>query len=236
MNNFTFFTNYSEVIDSLPKELQAEFALALVNYGVKGEDPEFTNPILHSVFISLKYALDVSRTRAKIRQGKSNEKENVENKKEKKSNKIKTETNEDKHECIEKEIEIEKEKENKKEKPLRSAHSASRLEFDFYLWCFNKLFGREFLFSAERQKKLQTRRNKFTLEEIITSLELMATKKFFQGDNERGWIATPEYHLRNDENIIRFLEDEAGPTEVQRLKEKLPELKKQFLEWRKHES
>jgi hypothetical protein len=64
MNNFTFFTNYSEVINSLPEEFRAEMCLAICQYGSQGIEPEFSNPILSSVFISLKFNLDKSISRA----------------------------------------------------------------------------------------------------------------------------------------------------------------------------
>lgn len=64
INQFSFYAQFSEIIDSLPKESQGEFALAIINYAFKGEKPIFTQSWMDSVFISIKFAIDTSIARS----------------------------------------------------------------------------------------------------------------------------------------------------------------------------
>ncbi len=57
---FTWFTKFGTVLDAMPEEEQAEFALAIVRYGSFGEEPEFGNAMLGALFLSLREDIDNS--------------------------------------------------------------------------------------------------------------------------------------------------------------------------------
>lgn len=58
---FSWFPKFMQTVDSLPEEIQAEFALGVLRYGSYGTDPGFGYP-LSSVFISIKEDIDNSRS------------------------------------------------------------------------------------------------------------------------------------------------------------------------------
>lgn len=70
-----------------------------------------------------------------------------------------------------------------------------------------------------KKNKLATRLKSFTYKEIIQSLKAMAKDEFFRGRNDRGWRASPEWHLHNDEHIERFLERSNNPQNLEHMKE-----------------
>ena len=45
----------------------------------------------------------------------------------------------------------------------------------------------------------------FTLEEILKALDNLSKSEFHQGDNDRGWKADPDFLIRNDEQIDKWL-------------------------------
>ncbi len=57
---FTWFTKFGMVLDAMPEDEQAEFALAIVRYGSFGEEPEFGNAMLGALFLSLREDIDNS--------------------------------------------------------------------------------------------------------------------------------------------------------------------------------
>lgn len=72
----------------------------------------------------------------------------------------------------------------------------------------NELFGRRFRYTNNMAAKLKTRLKTFTFEEIMQALENLAKDPFYQGNNDRGWKCEPDFLLRNDSQIDRFLNHE----------------------------
>lgn len=70
---------------------------------------------------------------------------------------------------------------------------------------FNTLFKTKFRETPARSKKYTLRRKSYSEEEIATALRNMASNTFYKGENERGWRADPDFLLRNDEQIDKFL-------------------------------
>ena len=62
-NAFTWFSKFGDVLDALPEADQAGFALAVVRYGSFGEEPDFDNPLLTALFISIREDVDNSLTK-----------------------------------------------------------------------------------------------------------------------------------------------------------------------------
>lgn len=59
-NAFTFQAKYADALKGLPKEAQAEFALAIINYGCYGEEPCFKTPYLYALFTLAREDIDYS--------------------------------------------------------------------------------------------------------------------------------------------------------------------------------
>lgn len=119
----------------------------------------------------------------------------------------------------ENEKKVPKEKENKKNpveeekrdilhiSPKKNENSPDETRLlDVILEDFAKLFLRKYRPTIGRQKKLKDRLKNFTFEEIREAIKNMAKDKFYQGKNDRGWCADPDFFLRNDEKIDKFLQ------------------------------
>ena len=61
--SFTWFEKFGEVMEALPAENQAEFALAIVRYGSLGEEPEFDSPLMAALFTAIREDVDNSLTK-----------------------------------------------------------------------------------------------------------------------------------------------------------------------------
>lgn len=61
--SFTWFEKFGEVMEALPDENQAEFALAIVRYGSLGEEPEFDSPLMAALFTAIREDVDNSLTK-----------------------------------------------------------------------------------------------------------------------------------------------------------------------------
>lgn len=59
-NAFTFQAKYADALKGLPEEAQAEFALAIINYGCYGEEPCFKTPYLYALFTLAREDVDYS--------------------------------------------------------------------------------------------------------------------------------------------------------------------------------
>lgn len=70
---------------------------------------------------------------------------------------------------------------------------------------FNILFNTKFRETPTRVEKYTLRRKSYSDGDILTALRNMASNTFYKGENERGWRADPDFLLRNDEQIDRFL-------------------------------
>lgn len=70
---------------------------------------------------------------------------------------------------------------------------------------FNELFGKNYEVTDKRTKYLSQRLKRFPLEKILTSLDNLASSEFHRGKNDRNWVADPDFLIRSDEQIDKFL-------------------------------
>lgn len=73
---------------------------------------------------------------------------------------------------------------------------------------YNDIFQTKYRATPDRSKKIKLRLKTYTLDEIKTSIKNMKASKFHNGDNDRGWKATIDFIIRNDEKIDEFLNSE----------------------------
>jgi len=74
-----------------------------------------------------------------------------------------------------------------------------------YVSLFNEKFKTQYTVTSGRDKKLSQRLKKFTLEEILKAIENLSKSNFHTGDNDRGWKADPDFLIRSDEQIDKWL-------------------------------
>jgi hypothetical protein len=73
---------------------------------------------------------------------------------------------------------------------------------------YNNTFQTKYRATPDRSKKIKLRLKTYTLDEIKTSIKNMKASKFHNGDNDRGWKATIDFIIKNDEKIDEFLNSE----------------------------
>lgn len=113
-----------------------------------------------------------------------------------------------------------------------------KLELGFYLKMFNMYFGKKYGYTKERLKKFEARRKTFSLKQLVLSAYIMANDDFFRGESEngRGWKATPQWHLENDTQVIRFLESDDEEVYRKKLDEKFDLRFQEYLAERKEKN
>ena len=136
MSNFTFFESYSEALNEIEDEAaKGELAVAIINYGCNGSEPELSTGWLRAVFAAMKPNLDKSREKAKA-SSKTESKSVSRNEKtesesvfpsEKTESKSVSRDSENKNDfCPPKDKEKDKEKELKEELPNGSSKKAPK--------------------------------------------------------------------------------------------------------------
>lgn len=93
-------------------------------------------------------------------------------------------------------------------------------DLSHFLKIFNSLFKSKYQETDGRKKKLATRLKIYTFDQIITALKNLSESKFHQGDNDRGWKADPDFLLRSDEQIDKWLNNtgEAPTSKVYKIR------------------
>lgn len=76
---------------------------------------------------------------------------------------------------------------------------------DNYINDFNELFGGSYKLTTGRQTKLQARLKTFTEEQILQALRGLSQSDFHKGKNDTGWKADPDFLIRNDEQVDKWL-------------------------------
>lgn len=82
-----------------------------------------------------------------------------------------------------------------------------------YIDAFNKLFNREFRLTKTRRDKLKKRFESYTKEQISKALINLSKSKYHQGHNDTNWTADPDFLIRNDEMVDKWLNFKGGSNE-----------------------
>lgn len=101
--------------------------------------------------------------------------------------------------------------------PVKTGTSPSKTSFNWkeeygekYIRGFNELFGSNYRLTPSRKEKLKTRFKTYTTEEISKALVNLSESKFHQGHNDRNWRADPDFLIRNDEMVDKWLNCKGG--------------------------
>lgn len=84
-----------------------------------------------------------------------------------------------------------------------------------YISTFNRLFNKSYQVSEGRDMKLGLRLKRYSFSQILEALNNLSMSKWHRGDNDRKWVADPDFLLRNDEQVDKWLN-----SKVQNLQEK----------------
>ena len=76
---------------------------------------------------------------------------------------------------------------------------------DIYITSFNQLFERNYQSTEKRRSHLEARLKKFSLDEILKALENLSKSPWHRGLNDRGWQADPNFLIRNDDQVDKWL-------------------------------
>lgn len=74
-----------------------------------------------------------------------------------------------------------------------------------YILEFNRLFNSSYLPTDGRREKMKARLKTFTYENVITATRNLSSSAFHRGENDRKWKADPDFLLRADEQIDKWL-------------------------------
>lgn len=87
----------------------------------------------------------------------------------------------------------------------------SIVEFNSFLEEFNTLFSTAYRFTNGRLEKFRVRLKTYTSEQIMIALHNLTQSDWHKGKNDRGWVANPDFLLRNDEQIDTWLNYKPKP-------------------------
>lgn len=90
-------------------------------------------------------------------------------------------------------------KNDKKEKNVKNNNTT------VFISLFNSLFGTSYKETSGRVKKLTLRLKTYSLEQILKATKNLASSDFHTGKNDRGWKADPDFLIRSDEQIDKWL-------------------------------
>lgn len=226
-NNFMFFSEYFDVISACDDEDKEQFCYALLDYGVNGIEKNFEKKYLNALFKEISQRIKrfqkISKERANAgkKSGISRRKMSLtknEQKMNKKETKHEPDTDTDTDTGTGTDF-----KELTKVNSLVGVETPTVDYFGFYLFKFNEIFDRHFRKTKNLQIKFKQRLKSFLIEEIIASMCIMHTIPHYRGENERNWVASPEFHLRNDDNIAKFLAEPDAEEIISDIQAKLPE-------------
>lgn len=88
---------------------------------------------------------------------------------------------------------------------IKTLPSSTLTLLETFLTYFNGKFNKSYRETPERRKLLLKRLKAFTFEQILKAVDNLAADKFNHGKNDRHWEADPDYLLRNDGQVDKFL-------------------------------
>lgn len=83
------------------------------------------------------------------------------------------------------------------------------VEIERFLEGFNTLFTSKYRVTPKRSRQLKERLKAYSFEEIMEALSNLGRSSFHRGENQRGWVADPDFLIRSDEQIDKFLNVES---------------------------
>lgn len=90
----------------------------------------------------------------------------------------------------------------------RGDHGASEAVtavMDEYNRAFGDLWRRPLKLTRERARQIKVRLRQFSVDDLREAIRNMRDSPWHAGQNDRGWVAPPEFLFRNDAQVDRFL-------------------------------
>jgi hypothetical protein len=70
---------------------------------------------------------------------------------------------------------------------------------------FNTFFGTSYQVTKGRDEKIKARLENFTMDQILQALANLSRSPFHRGNNDRKWVADPDFLIRSDEMVDKWL-------------------------------
>jgi hypothetical protein len=110
-------------------------------------------------------------------------------------------------------IKLQDEREGKPLGGKPHGEQASKIDsMDLFLEAFNSKFASHYHPTVGRRVKLNMRLKTFTIDQILVAITNLAASPWHRGENDRGWVADPDFLLRADEQIDKWYQ-KAPPIE-----------------------
>ena len=93
----------------------------------------------------------------------------------------------------------------KENKEIKDTPKSPIGELSVFLEVFNEKFRTNYKETDGRKKKLKNRLESYALDQILLALDNLSQSKFHQGQNDRNWKADPDFLLRSDEQIDKWI-------------------------------
>lgn len=94
---------------------------------------------------------------------------------------------------------------NKVNKSKVNKNKEINKELSLYLEKFNTLFDKKYQPTKGRQDRLAARLKTYTLEQVLQATINLSKSAFHRGKNDHNWVAGPDFIIRNDEQIDKWL-------------------------------
>lgn len=197
-NGFLLYKQQYEPIKKLSDADLGKLMRAVFEYQIEGVEPTLTGEVSMAFeFLRSQFGLDEAKYQRIIERNRENGKL---------GGRPKTQNNPENPVGLKKPKKADKDKDKGKDITPKPPKGESGVDFNqTYLETFNRLFGTQYRDTPTRRKKLKIRLGNYTEAEVITALENMAANPFYKGKSESGWVADPDYLIRSDENIDKFL-------------------------------
>jgi hypothetical protein len=96
-------------------------------------------------------------------------------------------------------------KNDKNDKNDKNKTNTYKSELQNFVEHFNELFKRQFTVTDGKVKKWIDRRKNFSVDQLTKAVENLSQSPFHRGVNDRGWSADPDFLLRNDEQVDKWI-------------------------------
>lgn len=89
--------------------------------------------------------------------------------------------------------------------PINKVDNDKDNDIETYVSTFNSFFHKSHRATKPVARLLSLRLKTFSLKEILSALQKASADPFYQGQNDRGWRPAPEFFIRNDSQIDKFM-------------------------------
>jgi len=91
-------------------------------------------------------------------------------------------------------------------KNVKNVKNVKNKDIDVFISKFNSAFTKQYKPTGGRARALAIRLKSFTLDMVLQAVDNLSHSSFHTGLNDRGWTADPDFILRSDEQVDKWLQ------------------------------